>query len=45
MDFFQESLKEGAVALQQAINGVLPAYRDGILSKEECRAIIEPYIE
>ena len=29
MDFFQESLKEGAVALQQAINGVLPAYRDG----------------
>jgi hypothetical protein len=44
MDFFQEGLRKGAIAVQQVINGVLPAVENGLLSNEEARRIIEPYI-
>ena len=44
MDFFQESLRKGAIAVQQVINGVLPAVESGLLTKEEARRVIEPYI-
>ena len=44
MDFFQDGLRKGAIAVQQVINGVLPAVEKGLLSNEEARRIIEPYI-
>jgi phage portal protein BeeE len=45
MDFFQESLKESAVAIQQVINGLMPAYNAGLMDKDKFNAILEPYIE
>ena len=45
MDFFQESLKESAVAIQQVINGLMPAFNAGIITKEQFTSILEPYLE
>lgn len=44
MDFFQESLKEGAVAFQQMINGLIPARDKGYITPEQFDRILEPYI-
>ena len=45
MDFFQDSLKESAVAIQQVINGLMPAFNAGIITKEQFTSILEPYLE
>lgn len=45
MDFFQESLKESAIALQQAGNGLVPLVDSGIISSDEANSYLEPYIK
>jgi len=45
LDFFQESLKESAIALNQALSGITPAVEKGIISKEAAQAFLEPYLE
>lgn len=44
MDFFQESLKESGVALQQAGNGLVPMVTNGILTQGEARTYLQPYL-
>lgn len=44
MDFFQESLKEGAIALQQVMNAIVPARKEGYITPEQFDSILEPYI-
>ena len=44
MDFFQEPLKESAIALQQAGNGLVPLVENGIISVEEANAYLTPYL-
>lgn len=45
LDFFQESLKESAVALNQALNGLIPAVEKEIITKEQAQSFLEPYLE
>ena len=45
LDFFQESLKESAVALNQALTALTPAYEKGLISKEVAQSFLEPYLE
>lgn len=45
LDFFQESLKESAIALNQALTGLAPAVESGLISKEAAQAFLEPYLE
>jgi phage portal protein BeeE len=45
LDFFQEALKESAIALNQALAAITPAVTAGIVSKDEARTFLEPYLE
>ena len=45
LDFFQEALKESAIALNQALNALTPAVKEGLVTKEQAMAYLEPYLE
>jgi hypothetical protein len=45
LDFFQESLKESAIALNQALSGITPAVEKGIITVQQAQAFLEPYLE
>jgi phage portal protein BeeE len=45
LDFFQESLKESAIALNQALSALTPAVEKGLISIEVAQAFLEPYLE
>lgn len=45
LDFYQESLKESAVAFQQAASACVPLLINGIYSKDELRKFLDPYIK
>lgn len=45
LDFFQESLKESAIALNQALSALTPAFEKGLISKEQAQGFLEPYLE
>jgi len=44
MDFFQESLKEGAIALSQVSAAIKPLIESGVISIAQAQSILEPYI-
>lgn len=45
LDFFQESLKESAVALNQALTALAPAVESGLITKEQAAIYLEPFLE
>lgn len=45
LDFFQEALKESAIALNQALTALSPAVESGLVTKEQAMAYLEPYLE
>ena len=45
LDFYQESLKESAVAFQQAASACVPLLTNNIYTKDELRKFLDPYIK
>ena len=45
MDFFQESLNQSAIALNQASSGLKILLEAGIIDAAKAEAYIEPYLE
>ena len=45
LDFFQEGLKESAIALNQALTALTPAFEKGLITKEQAQVFLEPYLE
>lgn len=45
MDFFQEALLQSGTALQQVMNAITPARKEGFISQEQYMSILEPYLE
>lgn len=45
MDFFQESLNQSAIALNQASSGLKILLEAGVIDKTKAEAYIEPYLE
>ena len=45
MDFFQEGLKDSAVAFQQASGAVMPLVDAGIITVEEAKNYLTPYLK
>ena len=44
LDLFQESIKESAIALQQAANGLQPLVKENILTKEQAISYLMPFL-
>lgn len=44
LDFYQEDLKESAIALQQISGALTPLIEKGIITISEARGILEPYL-
>ena len=45
MDFFQEALLQSGTALQQVMNAITPARKEGFITQEQYMSILEPYLE
>lgn len=44
LDFYQEDLKESAIALQQVSGAITPLVEKGIITIEQAKGILEPYL-
>ena len=44
LDFYQEDLKESAIALQQVSGAITPLVDKGIITIEQAKGILEPYL-